>query len=238
MLTFETAGCGSPIVFLYGCDVDSDSGTWRPIVERLPDGVSGVAVQIGSGQIGDGAGPAVFGTIADALRVDLDVLQVDRPVVVGRSTAAGLAMNYAARHPVSGVVIVDRSPWLRPVAEFLQGLAPDERRERLRQVFRRVFAPTSGSGVLERDATLALWEDAVRAAPDELQDRVNSTLAAVSAPVLALFGRELVAEERACLAHLPDVSVEEWPGRGDVVHLAEPDRFTERLLAFVGSCAA
>ncbi len=44
-------------------------------------------------------------------------------------------------------------------------------------------------------------------------------------------------EERAHLQRLvPGMQVEEWPGRGRFVHLAEVDRFAARLYAFADLC--
>jgi pimeloyl-ACP methyl ester carboxylesterase len=33
----------------------------------------------------------------------------------------------------------------------------------------------------------------------------------------------------------PTVEVESWPGRGHMLHLVEPDRFTDRLRSFVAA---
>ena len=52
-----------------------------------------------------------------------------------------------------------------------------------------------------------------------------------------VFGRELSDAERAYLAwHLPQAMVEEWTEGGHCLHLAQPDRFAERLRAFVAAC--
>jgi len=51
--------------------------------------------------------PRVFGTAADELHTALERLGIKQPIVVGHSLGGALVQIYAARYPVSGVVLVD-----------------------------------------------------------------------------------------------------------------------------------
>ena len=51
--------------------------------------------------------PRSFGTAADELHNALQILGIDRPVVVGHSLGGALVQIYAGKYPVSGVVLVE-----------------------------------------------------------------------------------------------------------------------------------
>jgi pimeloyl-ACP methyl ester carboxylesterase len=74
----------------------------------------------------------------------------------------------------------------------------------------------------------------------EVADQVNGLLERLGiaeVPSLAVFGQRLTREERDYLRRLvPNVEVEEWAGRGHLVHLADADRFAARLRAFADRC--
>jgi pimeloyl-ACP methyl ester carboxylesterase len=162
----------------------------------------------------------------------------------------GLALAYAALHDARGVVIVRNSTWIRPFAELLDQLGPSLRDERFHNIFLRVFQPTLGLDQLQQnerelalshqqisqDVVLAYWHELMFTDPGILQDRIDDMTGGIHAPVLALFGRQPVAEERDRFALLPAAKVEAWVGGGHFFHLADPDRFTQRLLAFVATC--
>jgi pimeloyl-ACP methyl ester carboxylesterase len=98
-LAYECSGDGIPVVFLHGLTFDRRA--WRPIVDRLGGHVLSIAFDLpGHGQ-STGSGLA-FERLAALIRARLDELGVERPVVVGHSMSGGLAMAYAAGHPVRG----------------------------------------------------------------------------------------------------------------------------------------
>ncbi len=75
--------------------------------------------------------------------------------------------------------------------------------------------------------------------PEELQAWIDSAAERISAPYLAVFGQELSDEARSQLRqHIRRLEIEEWPGLGHCVHLADLDRFCERLTAFVAAHAS
>jgi hypothetical protein len=63
-----------------------------------------------------------------------------------------------------------------------------------------------------------------------LQARSEQLMAALDAPFLGIFSRELGdGERRFLLHHLRDAELEEWPGRGHLGFVTEPDRYAVRL---------
>lgn len=245
-LAYETHGEGVPVVFLHG--LTFDRRTWRPIIERLRGGVRSIALDLpGHGETG---GPGCrLEQAAARINATLRGIDVDAPIIVGHSMSGGIAMMYAAAYPVRGVVDVDQTMNMRPFAELVQRLEPALRGNGFAPVF-NTFQASMGldhlseplrSMVLEtqnirQDIVLQYWDEVLRSDPLELQRRVEGILQAVEVPCLGVFGQVLPADDREDLQRLPDVQLEEWPDRGHFVHLAEPDRFSARLNAFVAHC--
>jgi len=189
--------------------------------------------------------------LAALLRDQLDALGVERPVVVGHSMSGGLAMVYAARHPVRGVVTVDSPPDVRPFAALVRRLEAALRGEAFPETFERVFQASMGLDLLapdvraavlagqrmDRDLVLGYWAQLLETDPAGLQARADTITASIAAPVLAIFGRELAPGDRERLARLPHAECEVWDGAGHFAHLADPERFAGRLRAFVERCA-
>jgi pimeloyl-ACP methyl ester carboxylesterase len=91
---------------------------------------------------------------------------------------------------------------------------------------------------IRQDLVLGYWDQMLQSTPADLQARIDDTAGAIRAPFLAVFGHSLSDEERHHLRRLlPTLELEEWPDRGHMVHLMEPDRFARRLAAFVGAHA-
>ncbi len=248
-LAYEMHGQGVPVVFLHGLTFDRQ--TWRPIIEGLGGGVCCIALDLpGHGETG---GPGCgLEEAAARINATLEGLAVDAPILVGHSMSAGIAMMYAAAYPACGVVDVDQPLNLRAFAELVQRLEPALRGDGFASAFNG-FQASMGldrlpkplqSLVLQRqnisqEVVLEYWGEALRTDPGELQTRVEQALAAIDVPCLCIFGQQLPDGQREYLqVHLRDVQLEQWPGRGHFVHLAEADRFTERLQAFVAQCTS
>ena len=72
-----------------------------------------------------------------------------------------------------------------------------------------------------------------------MQARVDDEADRIACPYLAVFGRGLEQPERAHMTtRVPTVQIEEWPGSGHFVHLAELERFSDRLRRFIEGCAS
>jgi pimeloyl-ACP methyl ester carboxylesterase len=230
---YEVSGSGAPLVFLHGLTFDRAS--WQPVVDRLSGEFRCITVDLPGH--GDSPGPPRrLSDVATEFRTLLGALDVERPLLVGHSMGAVLAVLYAGRHPVSGVVTVDQSLDVRPFARLVKHLEPT-----LRACFNEAFNPfEDGIGVhrlpererrrmasgrhVRGDVVMGYWTEVLESPPEELQDRLDGAARSIAAPVLAVFGRALEGEEESHLRRLlPAAELEEWPERGHLVHLVEPD---------------
>ncbi|WP_410599686.1 alpha/beta fold hydrolase [Amycolatopsis sp. lyj-90] len=126
----DTCGPARPIVYLNGAYAAQRS--WRHVIAEL--GTEWRHVTYDGRARGASTRSADY-SFEGALR-DVDavvgVTGVDRPLLVGWSYGAALAVHWAVRNPdrVAGVVVVDGAvPW---------GLTGEENRERIRRAFRRM----------------------------------------------------------------------------------------------------
>jgi pimeloyl-ACP methyl ester carboxylesterase len=246
-LAYEEYGDGMPVVFLHGLTFDRT--TWRPIIERLGDGVRSIALDLPGH--GDTAGEScTMREAAARVKSAVDSLGIGEPVIVGHSISSGIASIYAASYPVRGLVNVEGTVDIRPMAELIRRLEPVLKSDR----FADAFAPFQQSMGFEhvpeplrtrelesqdirREVVLGYWEHLFRQDPRELQREIEATMASIEAPCLSVFGHQLSAGERSHLQeHVSAVEIEEWPDRGHLVHLAEPDRLAARLRSFLDHC--
>jgi pimeloyl-ACP methyl ester carboxylesterase len=248
-LAFEQRGAGVPVVFLHGLTFNRT--TWRPIVDRLGDGVHSIAVDLPAHGTTGGA-PCDLDDVARRLRALVVRLGVERPIVVGHSMSGAIASLYAAEHPARGAVIVDNSPDVRPFAKLVQHLEGALRGPGFAHVFEgfqqsmaidRLSAPLRdlvlASQDVRQDVVLGYWDQVLRTPPDELQGWIDRILAAAQVPFLYIFGHDLPADERRHIeTSMPSAQVEVWPDHGHFVHLVDPDRFTTRLRTFIDECSA
>jgi pimeloyl-ACP methyl ester carboxylesterase len=246
-LAYEQHGDGMPVVFLHGLTLDRT--TWRPIIQRLGAGVRSIAFDL-PGHGDTGGEPCTMREAATRVKSAIDSLQISDPVIVGHSISAGIASIYASSHPVRGLVNVEGTVDIRPLAELIRGSEAILRSDR----FTDAFAPFQHSMGFEhipeplrarelasqhirREVVLGYWEQLFHDDPRQLQHEMESTMASIDAPCLSVFGRALSAGERTRLQqHVRGVELEEWPDRGHLVHLAEPDRFAARLRSFINRC--
>ena len=248
-LAYDFRGSGPPLVFVHGLTFDRAS--WQPIIDRLAGAYRCIAVDLPGHGDSDGP-PRPLEDIAAALHRLLDEAGIDRPVVVGHSMGVPVVCIYAAAYPVRGVVDVDQSLFVRPFAELVHSLAPGLRGDD----FGTAFEPVRQSIGIDRlpepersriaarqrirqDLVLGYWDEMLGTTPAQLQARIDNIAPAIRAPFLAVFGHVLDAHDKQHLRRfLPSAQVEEWPDRGHLVHLAEPDRFAARLAAFASQCFA
>jgi pimeloyl-ACP methyl ester carboxylesterase len=162
-----------------------------------------------------------------------------------------MATIYAATFPVAGVVNVDQplhtGPWLRMLRQIepsLRGPNFAATFEPIRQSIGVELLPeplrssTLASQTVRQDLVLAYWDEAFRRSPDDLQVLLDETARSITVPYLAVFGHRLAEDERAGLQdRIARLELEEWPDRGHMVHLMEPDRFAHRVAAFVDMCS-
>src|SRR4051812_32929160 len=116
-LAHDDEGGGTPVVFLHG--LTFDRRTWRPIVDRLGGSVRSISIDLPAHGESGGV-PAPLDEVAARVHELLEARGVERPIVVGHSMSAGLAVVYAAAYPVRGAVMVDSGPDVQPFAELVQ----------------------------------------------------------------------------------------------------------------------
>jgi pimeloyl-ACP methyl ester carboxylesterase len=246
-LAYEERGAGVPVVLLPGQTFERR--IWRPVVDRLGDAVHTIAIDL-PGQ-GQSAGPArPLTEVADQVNDLIERLGVERPIVVGHSMAGAIALIYAARYPVRGVVSIESPLDVRPFAARIKQLEPALRGE----AFDAAFAPIQDSlgldlvpeplrtlaldaQYIDRDVALGYFDELLQSDPDEKQASIEQIADGIDVPSLLVFGQRLSTEERDyILTHLSHAQVDEWDARGHLVHLAEADRFAARLRVFIDRC--
>ncbi len=113
-LAYEKQGDGTPVVFLHGLTFDRT--TWRPIIERLGDGVCSIAFDL-PGHGDTGGEPCTVREAAARVNAAVESMGIDEPTIVGHSISSGIASICAASYPVRGVVNVEGTVDIRPMAE-------------------------------------------------------------------------------------------------------------------------
>jgi len=223
-----------------------ERGSWRPIMDRLGGRVRSIAVDL-PGQRESAGPPCALEALAAQVHRLVEDLGSEPPVVVGHSMSGAVAMIYAATYPTRAAVDVDLSFDVRPFGELVQRLEPMLRGAPFEHAFApfqdsmgfdRVPEPLRSHALaaqhIRRDVVLGYWDELLRTDPDELQAWIENITATIDVPILAVFGDRLSQPERDYTRRLvPGAQIEEWPGSGHLVHLAEADRFAARLLEFV-----
>lgn len=245
-LAYDTDGTGVPVVFLHGLTFNRH--TWRPIIERRPDSVQSIVIDL-PGHGDSGGAPAPLDQVAAQVHELLTTLAVDRPIVVGHSMSGGLACLYAAAHATRGVAVIDNGPDIRPFAQFARQMEPMLRGSAFAAAW-ATFETTLGidripeplrslvlaNHEVKQEVVLGYLDMMLRSDPSQLQARIDAELAKITAPCLGVFGRPIADPDRERLERLPDIQLEEWIGDGHFVHLVDPDRFADRLHKFIEHC--
>jgi pimeloyl-ACP methyl ester carboxylesterase len=247
-LAYEERGAGAPVVFIHG--LTFNRSTWDLALDRLADRFRCVAVDL-PGHGGSAGLPTSMEEVGRQVHGLVSGLGIERPVIVGHSLGSMLATMYAATIPVAGVVNVDQPLDILPLARLLQQVEPALRGphfaaafEPIRQSFGVEMLPeplrstTLATQTVRQDLVLAYWNEVFQQSPDDMQVLIDDAARRITCPYLAVFGHQPSDDERVALySRLPDLELEEWPERGHMVHLMEPDRFARRLVAFVDTCS-
>ena len=163
----EEVGTGSRDVILMPC-LGCDWRSWDELMARNADRYRMLAVTWpGLGDtplpevLADPDGTPYFDFLAEALRHLIRDRQLDRPVIVGHSAAAVLAVRFAAEHPdlVGGVVNVDAI-----VANGdTYGYSPEERLEWANHEMDAVLAQHDSPDAWRELNSRPTWPDTARA---------------------------------------------------------------------------
>lgn len=107
-----------PVLFLHG--ISSRHNTWRPVVDALADDHRLVMWEArGHGESDHPAAGYLLPDYAADLSALLDVLQIERPAIVGHSLGGMIAMTWAVDHPATARAIVLEDAPLRGGSEHV-----------------------------------------------------------------------------------------------------------------------
>lgn len=247
-LAYDDAGSGTPVVLIHGLTFDRSS--WCPVIEELHGSVRTVAIDMPAH--GGSSGPPLAAEQVAGRVHDLIVsLEIERPVVVGHSYGAAVAILYVANYPSSGVVMVDSGPEIQPFAElvhraesmlrgagFADAWSMIENSLGLNLIPEPVQTLVRDGHKVDQHIVLGYWEQMLSRPPVEFQAWIDSVMARIDVPLLAVYGHEASRGDRQRLDRLPDVRVEEHPDSGHFVHLVDPAEFARSLRRFADHCAA
>jgi pimeloyl-ACP methyl ester carboxylesterase len=244
-----------PLVLLHG--LTFDRSMWRPALTELeaidPDRRA-ISLDLPAHGESPESGSYSMEALVERVHDAVVAAEFERPVIVGHSLSAGVASVYAARYPVSAVVMVEGTLQVGGFATIAQSLEPALRSPGFGEVWARitdnVFRLSEVSPEV-RDAVettararqaivLGYWTDLFERTPAELDDWTAQASAAIrqtGVPCVAVLGQDPSPQDRAWIrANLPDARVLVWPNSGHFPHLAHPRRFAE-LLAETGTWA-
>lgn len=240
----DTGGDLPAVVLIHGMTFSKE--TWDPIVDRLRGRFRCLAVDLPGHGRSTGSG-ADLQVVVARIHATIDANEVTRPVIVGHSAGALHATGYGATHDTAGVINVDQPLRVGPFAGFVQQLAPSLRGPDFISAF-EPFAANIGVGRLpeaERDRVHATqridqqlvldhWCKPLTESPTDLQSEIDTLLDRVKVPYLWLAGGPVEPSDHDhFLAHVAQGHIESWSNLGHLAHLAEPDRFADRVSHFV-----
>jgi pimeloyl-ACP methyl ester carboxylesterase len=246
--TIETWGERGPLLLcVHG--MTSSRRSWERLARALDGRFRVVAYdQRGHGDSADITAPM---TLARGIRDVEDVaaaLGEPIDVVVGHSWGGAVAIEAGLRLPVSGVAAID--PMIRQVeplwyAEFLDELRElftlqGEARDAKIRIDYRDWDPVDVEGKIHavHSMTIVPIEGLMRENPPESWD-LRDTIARYSKPLLlAMAAAGESINDDAVLAeieahHLPNVTIEFFPGAGHNIHRTAFDRFAHELDAWL-----
>lgn len=100
-------GTGEPTLILEA-GYDGGALDWAPILPALAEHQRVCAFdRLGQDYSDPAPHPRTFGTAADELHLALQIIGIERPVVIGHSLGGALVQIYAAKYNVAGVVLVE-----------------------------------------------------------------------------------------------------------------------------------
>lgn len=253
-LEVEEFGSGPAVVLLHGGAMTHR--VWEHQAAALMSRYRSVTVDLrgagGSDKPPTGYSVDVFA--ADVAAV-VDVLGLERPVVVGHGLGSHVALRLAATRPglVRALCLAAASPWFVGDRDAAAGGFPDELWERMRSdaarnraqadldlIDREFFHREPGEALRAWCLQMA-WEWPLpvfaQLAPTLRDLDHRETLASIAVPVLLLHGRHdrktRFEGAEYLRQHLPDAMLVTLEESAHCPHLEEPEAFNEALLAFL-----
>jgi pimeloyl-ACP methyl ester carboxylesterase len=249
---FDRRGEGPPLVLLHG--LPGDGRVWRRQVEDLSDECTVVAWDApGCGQSSDPDGPCGSTEVAECLVSVIDLLELQRPHVLGLSWGSGIALELyriAPTIPRSLVLASGYAGWAGSLSEeaVTQRLdayltaARTPRQEALRGWGSGLFSPTAPQALI--DEVLDISSDFHPAALAALaqsfaETDLRAVLPTIDVPTLVLHGeadtRSPLSVGRALHAAIPGAELAVLAGVGHVSNVQAPQAFNAAVRRFLRS---
>ncbi len=252
-LAFETTGSGRPLVFIHGWSLDRHY--WAPQIEALSKCARITAYDWrGMGESTGGDARYPFSLLVDDLRVMLQKLDIQRPILCGHSQGGNTALEFAVSYPdeLSGLILLDNPGIHNLPSGRLSGLLLSFSFRLLGLFFSnplKVLAPFFKIGFYSRafrkrhPAFISQWRDQfisnsvtslnVAYHAQARRDNVTSLLGTVEAPTLLVRGsRDIIALERGMRVYYRNIPGAQWEtieGSGHMT-LSEQPRVVSRLI--------
>jgi non-heme chloroperoxidase len=244
----QGSGTGVPLILLHGL-----SDSWRsfqPLLPHLPPSIRTYALSLrGHGDSDQPAGHYTMRDMAADVVAFMDAARIETATIVGHSMGARIAMRLAVDHP-------QRVHRLALVGAFAPGL-PNPSLDELRAIvdgltegavpaFAREFQESTIARPVDAAFVSTMVGESRKLRPDTwrevvagfLADDVSSQLAAVTMPVLLVWGEQDTfvprRDQDALRAAFPDARLEAYPATGHAVHWEDPARVAADLRAFIG----
>ena len=244
---------GVPVIALHG--VTDSWRSFEPVLPHLPSELHVMALtQRGHGDSekpAAGYQPADFAADVAAF---MDVMEIERAVLVGHSMGSINAMRFAIDHPsrVAGLVLAGTMPWFgRPpelLAYYHEQIVPlaDPVPETFARDFQQsTLARPIAASMLDRFVEESLKVPARvwgAAFAGFIGDDFSSRLREIEAPTLIAWGRHdafcSATDQEAMLRLIRTAGLVEYADAGHAMHWEEPQRFALDLSRFVNSVAA
>ncbi|MBE9535998.1 MAG: alpha/beta fold hydrolase [Proteobacteria bacterium] len=208
LLAFETSGSGRPVIFIHGWNMAAS--VWHHQLDYFArTDVEALAVDLRGHGASAGMTPFTVLQSARDIKDLVDNKRYDRPVIVGWSMGAMVAIEYALRCPgvAAGICLVGGSPRFTMTEDFPHGLPPKDlqgMKLKLRRDFKRCigdFRAAISSDLSPDEKMLvanvplptacAAMEGLEELASVDLRPRLEQ----INIPVLLIHG----SEDRVCL---------------------------------------
>jgi pimeloyl-ACP methyl ester carboxylesterase len=253
-VAYVRAGVGPPIVLLHG--ILQDSRAWHPQMEALSDEFSVVAWDApGCGASDDPPETWRLPDYADCLAAFIDVLNLERPHVVGLSLGGALALELKRRHPGLPATLVLAAAY----AGWAGSLPPDVVGQRLQQALQEADLPPDRfvPGWIPGLFTEAAPADVVAGIVTMMSDfhpagyramarsmaeaDLREVLPLIDIPTLLLYGnvdrRSPLTVAEDLHAAIPDSELVVLTGVGHLSNAEAPDRFCAEVRSFLRHAA-
>lgn len=242
---YETAGSGAPIVFIHGFALDM--AMWNAQFRHFA--ATNRVVRYDLRGFGRSSLPSGTYDHCDDLAALLGHLGIERPLLVGLSLGANVALRFAADHPgrVAGIVLASPGlpghPWKEerpPDAARAIGKAQGVEAARAFWGSHAIFSsldasPRAKAEVAQMLADYSGWhwrEDDRQAPAPPIIDRLE----VVDTPALVLSGARDVAGyreiARVLAERLPKARLVVYPDRGHMLTMEQPDAINAEIAAF------